>query len=986
MTLLLMPLLVGTPTAVGEEPDHEKTLLKNPRQMTFEGRRAGEGYFSADGRQLVFQSERSADNPFYQIFTLNLETGDTKRISPGQGKTTCAWFHPSGERILFASTHEDPEAKAKQKAELELRAKGEERRYAWDYDEHYELYDYEVGTGELSRLTHRVGYDAEGSYSPDGALIAFASNRSAYDEPLTDDLKQRFERDKSLLMDIYLMNSDGTDVRRLTTVDGYDGGPFFSPNGQRICWRRFSEDGAIAEIMTMKIDGSDQRQLTRLGKMSWAPYYHPSSDYLIFTTNRHGFGNFELYLVSADGKSPLVRVTGTDGFDGLPVFSPDGNQLVWTSNRTPQKKSQLFSADWNDAAARKLLGLDKPTETPVVEPNGSARVAAKSAARETQDGFRAPDILRHVDYLCRDELAGRLTGSEGEQLATDYVAAYFEALGLSPAGDNGTWFQEFEFTSGVALGADNRLTSASAAKATMPKPRLDEFTLDEDWRPLSFSATGEIEPTEVVFAGYGIQNKSEDEKESYDSYVHLDVKDKWVMVFRYLPEDITPERRQQLSRYSHLRFKTTIAIENGAKGLLVVSGPNSQAKRQLVPLTNDGAASSSSSIALVSISDEAANKLLAGSGKDLKKLQDGLDSGEPQMGFALEGVKLGAKIDIEHVKGQGRNVLGRLPSGGQPTEQTVVIGAHIDHLGRGGSGSSLARDEEHGEIHHGADDNASGVAAMLEVAEYLASAKKSGNYASQRDCVFAAWSGEELGLLGSSHFVKQLAEEASEDNSIYPAIAAYVNFDMVGRLKKNVVLQGIGSSSIWSGEIERRNVPVGLPITLQNDSFVPTDSTSFFSRGVPSITAFTGSHEEYHTPRDTPDLLNLEGAAKIARLMGLITRSLAIREDAPDFIEQSKSVADRPRARMRAYLGTIPDYSEGDLKGVKLSGVAKDGPAGKSGVKGGDIIVELAGKKIENIYDYTYAIEALKIGTPVTIAVNRKGQRIEMQVVPGSRD
>ena len=276
---------------------------------------------------------------------------------------------------------------------------------------------------------------------------------------------------------------------------------------------------------------------------------------------------------------------------------------------------------------------------------------------------------------------------------------------------------------------------------------------------------------------------------------------------------------------------------------------------------------------------------------------------------------------------------------------------------------------------------------MLEVAQYLAMQRRAGKLSATRDVVFAAWSGEELGLLGSNHFVKTVAQQLGDaDQSIYPQVAAYINFDMVGRLRKNLVVQGIASSSVWSREIERRNVPVGLPVVLQNDSYVPTDSTSFFSRGVPSLSAFTGSHSEYHTPRDTPDLLNYEGAAKIARLLGLVTRSVVMATDPPDFIEQSKSVADRPRARMRAYLGTIPDYAAGDVKGVKLSGVNKDGPAGKAGVKGGDVIVELAGKKIENIYDYTYAIEALKIGESVRLAVQRKGQRVEMQVTPGSRE
>ena len=273
----------------------EERLVRRVRQLTFEGRRAGESYFSADGRQMIFQSEREPGNPFFQIYLMNLESGDTQRISPGTGKTTCAWIHPQGDRVLFASTQEDPDAKLEQQQELEQRASGKERRYAWDYDLFYDIYEYDLAGRTYRPLTREKGYDAEGSWSPDGSLIAFASNRSAYEQQLTAEQQKAFELDPAWANEIYLMNADGSNVRRLTTTPGYDGGPFFSPDGKRICWRRFAENGATAEVMTMNIDGSDQRQLTKLGAMSWAPYFHPSGRYLIFTTNRHGFANFELY-------------------------------------------------------------------------------------------------------------------------------------------------------------------------------------------------------------------------------------------------------------------------------------------------------------------------------------------------------------------------------------------------------------------------------------------------------------------------------------------------------------------------------------------------------------------------------------------------------------------------------------------------------------------------------------------------------------------
>ena len=326
----------------GTVPANEQLLLTRSRQLTFAGKRAGEGYFSADGSKLIFQSERDEKNPFFQIFLMDLETGDTERVSPGTGKTTCAWVHPGGKKVMFASTHADKEAEAKQQAELKERAEGTVKKYSWDYDEHYDLWESDLKGGALKNLTNIRGYDAEGSYSPDGQWIAFASNRHAYTETLGDEDAARFRLDKSFLMDIYLMRADGTETRRLTDVKGYDGGPFFSADGKKICWRRFNEKGDLAEIWTMNADGSNQRQLTNLGAMSWAPYFHPSGEYLIFATNLNGFANFELYLVDAEGKKQPVRVTTTEGFDGLPGFSPDGGKLTWTSNRTVEQNIADF--------------------------------------------------------------------------------------------------------------------------------------------------------------------------------------------------------------------------------------------------------------------------------------------------------------------------------------------------------------------------------------------------------------------------------------------------------------------------------------------------------------------------------------------------------------------------------------------------------------------------------------------------------------------
>jgi Tol biopolymer transport system component len=303
----------------------EDALLSGIRQLTYDGRRSGEGYFSPEGNALVFQSERDAANPFYQIFVLDLESGDSHRVSPGLGKTTCAFFQPGSDRLLFASTHLDPLALEKQTAELEFRASGKERRYSWDYDETMDIFSAKREGGDYRQLTTTKGYDAEGAYSPDGSLIVFSSLRDAF--PLTSlspEAQKRYEVDPAYYGEIYIMKADGSDQRRLTTTPGYDGGPFFTPDGKRIVWRRFNEEGLIANVFTMKIDGSDVRQITDFESMAWAPYFHPSGDYAIFTSNKLGFENFELYLVDAAGKHEPVQVSFSDGFDGLPVFSPSG--------------------------------------------------------------------------------------------------------------------------------------------------------------------------------------------------------------------------------------------------------------------------------------------------------------------------------------------------------------------------------------------------------------------------------------------------------------------------------------------------------------------------------------------------------------------------------------------------------------------------------------------------------------------------------------
>jgi Tol biopolymer transport system component len=363
---LLAPTVAAGALQPGAPSSGERDFLSRVRRLTVEGRRAGEGYWAPDGSRLVFQSEREPGNPFYQIYVMDLSSGDVKRISNGVGKTTCAFFRPKSDEIMFSSTHADPKSKEYQKEELDFRASGKERRYSWDYDPEMDVYAYNEKTGAMKRLTTARGYDAEGSYSPDGQWIVFSSMRDAYNRTLDAAEQKQLEVDPSFFAEIYIMRADGSDQKRLTSVNGYDGGPFFTRDGSRIVWRRFEENGLIADVYTMKTDGTDVKKITTFGAMSWAPYEHPSGEYMIFASNKLGFENFELFMVDSAGTKEPVRVTYSDGFDGLPVPSPDGKRLAWTSSRSGGTAGQLFLAEWNHeraVAAIKAAPPRKPAGT-----------------------------------------------------------------------------------------------------------------------------------------------------------------------------------------------------------------------------------------------------------------------------------------------------------------------------------------------------------------------------------------------------------------------------------------------------------------------------------------------------------------------------------------------------------------------------------------------------------------------------------------------
>ena len=577
----------------------------------------------------------------------------------------------------------------------------------------------------------------------------------------------------------------------------------------------------------------------------------------------------------------------------------------------------------------------------------------------------APSSIRgNVEALASDAFEGRLTGTEGIRRAADHIIAELDAIGAEPLPGSEGYRLPFEFTGRTSdVGTSLRIDGAA------PRVWDDQTAV----RALSFSESGAVSGP-LVFAGYGLV-VPETDGFSYDSYATLDVTDKIVVVLRYFPEDAEQELRSTFSRYSSLRFKAQAVRQRGAAGLIVVTGPRSPNAGALAPMTGDTAVADSG-IAAASISGlvtDALFELLPE--RTLEEAQRELDSGNPHVsGFEIPAE---ATLDAQVVRERqtGYNVLAYLPptTGALPDKPYVVLGAHYDHLGRGADGNSLAKSDETGAIHNGADDNASGVAAVLAAGAELAALERA------RGVILAFWSGEELGLLGSDDFIEHSPVPLDQ-------IAAYVNFDMVGRLRDNKLsVQALGSSSVWPDLVDEVNAAFDFELQHVSDPYLPTDSMSFNLAGVPSLALFTGSHEDYHRPTDDSETVNFPDLDRIARYGAAVTARLLAEPEPPDFVRVERTGQQGGQMAIRLYTGTIPDYAA-EVDGLLLSGVMAGGPAERAGLRAGDVIVELAGQSIANIYDYTYALDLLKVGEPAAVSYMRDGERIETELVPEARE
>ncbi len=567
----------------------------------------------------------------------------------------------------------------------------------------------------------------------------------------------------------------------------------------------------------------------------------------------------------------------------------------------------------------------------------------------------AEEIQYHVKYLASEELEGRMTGTPELYNAAVYIQNEFDRYGLYPF-FNGNYFQEFPFMAGIELGDNLSFKITSGVKS-------NELKIKHDYIPLSFTDNLSISG-KLVFAGYGISAADVD----YDDYDAIDVKDKIVVVLRNHPDKKNPH--SQFEKYSSLRYKTTTARDKGASGIIFINDYEKDGD-ELIPFKYDNA-SSITGISAVSIKRNFIEDLFTAESKDLRNVVEIINSNLKPDSFLFKSAFINAQVEVIKIEKSCWNVAGFIP-GNDPeyANEYLVIGAHYDHLGWGEHNSLYMGDIPM--IHYGADDNASGTTGLLELAEKFMSVRDQ----LKRNIVFAAFSGEELGLLGSTYMVNNFPVPISD-------VVTMINMDMIGRLneKNDLIVYGTGTSSGWKNILNEKNVHE-FKLTFNDEGFGPSDHSSFYGKQIPVLFFFTGTHTDYHKPSDTADKINAKGQEKVLQFVYDVAEEIVQKEVKPDYV----SVERKDRGRMttgRVWVGTIPDFA-GEVDGYKLGGVTDGSPADKAGLKTGDIITSFGGKKISNIYDFTYAIGEHVPGDIVEVVILRGEEELKVEIELSSR-
>ncbi|MEW4530256.1 M28 family peptidase [Maioricimonas sp. JC845] len=625
-------------------------------------------------------------------------------------------------------------------------------------------------------------------------------------------------------------------------------------------------------------------------------------------------------------------------------------------------------------------------------------------------------LLGDVKFLASDELEGRGVGTEGLDKAAEYIRDAFAAAGLDVTVEGGDAYQEFEVIDGAKLTEPNVLT--------LNGPDGESITLElgKDFTVASFGGAGVFDAP-IVFCGYGIEAKELE----YDSFAGVDVKDKVVVIMRRTPQQANPHGLFAAghggSRHAALRTKVSNAFQHGAAAVLFVNDPYSgrneaeQLQTQLkkaadevvavavkiaeaegdtppadllkelrertnhyrqvqeqVETHNDdtlmefgyGGTRGGKSIPILHITQDVCDRMLKSSlGKSLAEIEAEIDeTGEPQSAL-LSGWKAEGQTSFELVRVPVRNVIGVLEGSGPHADETIVIGAHYDHVGLGGEGSLAPGVKE---VHNGADDNASGTAALIELARRLGARKKP----LPRRLVFIAFTGEERGLLGSAHYVRE---------PVFPleSTVAMFNMDMVGRLDgEKLTVFGAGTSSKWEELLDRLGESSGLELVRKPEGFGPSDHSSFYAKEIPVIHLFTGTHTDYHRPSDDWDKLNVRGMARIVDLLEAMVVEVASADERPDYVA-IKGKASLARSGSRPYFGSIPDFGT-EAEGYAISGVSPESPAAKGGLKGGDVIIRMGGQPVGSLDDFDLALRKFSPGQEVEVVVLRDKNEVKLKV------
>lgn len=588
-----------------------------------------------------------------------------------------------------------------------------------------------------------------------------------------------------------------------------------------------------------------------------------------------------------------------------------------------------------------------------------ANKQGKRALKQSAAGIVEGDLRTYVTRLASAQYEGRGTGDKGERMATAYLATFFRGLGLAPEGPDQSFFQTFDFPAGMRMDGVNQLIF----EGRVPEGFKSMIAPGKDYQPLSISASGETK-AEAVFAGFGISTGD------YDSFAGIETKGRWIIVLRGVPES-----RPALRGSGPLIVKANLAKEKGAAGIIFVKGTNEEISTELFPLSQE--IGGGPILPALCISDRLAAPLLTGKPEltALKKLFRSYSDGKQVKGFSLEG-EISTRIGIVKNRDEGRNVIGRLIVGTEPAAEAIMIGAHIDHLGYGNRGGTRAEGEQAKALHLGADDNASGVAVMMELAQHFTSMKAAGSLKMKRDLIFSGWSGEEMGLFGSTAYV----EEGTRESALYPRIAAYLNLDMVGRLtEEGLNVQGTGSSGDWQAVLDKIEKPDEMKVLRSASPFLPTDSTPLYNAGIPILSIFTGLHDDYHTPRDTIETLNFPGLLAVTGYVREMTEELARLPEAPGYVKVERN---RRRNAPRVRLGIQFEPVE---KGIRVTTVQEGSAAAQAGLQVGDILRELDGEAVGNTEELVAVLRKLQPGKDYPLTISRGNDQEKLTIVPQQR-